>query len=514
MNSPSRFHSLRWRLPLSYAGIALLAVLALGIALLGTLSGFYQQQELAYLSGNAAAIASEIAPLIETDERPLLQSQVDMYAFLTQTRIEVFDAQGQTKLADSGELNNIIPDIALNSEDEILRDSLGLSTDEVSIIIEEERELADGTLSTQRTVTRTSQLSAQGSLYGFNLVETPTAVGERSNFVEESTIIDENGAVIGMIRLSQGPAYGRVILNSVAWGWTIAGSIAILLAALLGWLISRRLTKPLADLTAVTGRMTEGDLSVRTDVERADELGVLGESFNQMAAQVENTVTTLRQFAADAAHELHTPLTALRTDLQLLTEGGSVDEQAQRIQRAQSQAVRLQSLADSLLDLSRLEAEPQSGERPLLNLNQLVQRVGELVASQAEQAGLDFQMTVPKTAVFVHGDDAQLEQAIHNLLENSLKFTPPPGEIVLSLVVKAETAVIMIHDTGIGIPEEDLTHLFSRFHRGKNTANYPGNGLGLAIVKAIITHHEGEVSIKNNETGTKAQIWLPLMKVI
>jgi signal transduction histidine kinase len=509
MNSPARFHSLRWQLPLSYAAIALLAVLALGIALLGTLRGFYRQQERDYLMGNAEVIAQEIAPLLTEEERPLLQSQIELFSFLTQTRIEILDDIGLTVLADSGESSGFIPEILVNPETQGLLDSIGIGEEEVTIVIEEEQAI-DGSLSTQRTVTRTSQLAAQGSLYGFSLVDTPPTVDERSDLVEETIIFSESGEMLGQVRLSQGPAYGSIILRNVAWGWVIAGSIAVLLAALIGWLVSRRLTQPIGELTAVTGRMAAGDLSVRTDVERADELGVLGHSINQMAAQIEKTVVTLRQFAADAAHELHTPLTALQTDLHLLTEGGTAAEQEVRMQRAQSQAVRLQVLADSLLDLSRLEAEPMQQERPLFDLTQLVQTVGELAASQSEQAGLDFELDVPETGVFIHGDDARLQQAIQNLLDNSLKFTPVPGEIWLSLVEEGGTAVITVRDTGIGIPSEDLDKLFTRFHRGVNSAQFTGSGLGLAIVKAIVTNHHGEVTIDNKNNGTQAQIRLPL----
>jgi signal transduction histidine kinase len=510
MNSPSRFRSLRWQLPFSYAAIALLAVLVLGLTLLGTLRGFYRQQEMSYLMGNAEVIAQEIAPLMADDQRPLLQSQIEIFSFLTQTRIQVLDNTGLSVLADSGEFGDFFPDLSIDSGGTSLLDAFNIGEDEVTIVIEEEQELADGTLSSQKTVTRTSQIAAQGSLYGFNLVDVPTAVDERSNLVGETLILNDTGEMVGQVRLSQGPAYGSVILQSVAWGWVIAGSIAILLAALIGWRASRRLTQPLGALTAVTGRMAAGDLSVRTDVERADELGVLGNSINQMAAQVEKTVVTLRQFAADAAHELHTPLTALQTDLQLLTEGGTAVEQKTRIQRAQNQAIRLQTLADSLLDLSRLEAEPMQKEQPLFNLTQLVQTIGELAASQSEQAGLDFQMDLPETAVFIHGDTARLQQAIQNLLDNSLKFTPVPGEIWLSLAEEGETTVITVRDTGIGIPPEDLDKLFTRFHRGVNSAQFAGSGLGLAIVKAIVTNHNGEVTIENGSNGTQAQIHLPL----
>ena len=508
MTNSLRFRSLRWQLPLSYVAIALLAVLALGIALLGTLREFYREQEMSYLTGNAAAIAEEIVPLLATNERLLLRSQIDAFAFLTQTRIQVLDAEGQTILADSGELDSLTPAISVNPDGGGLLDSLGFVANEVTIVVEQEKQNEDGALSSQTVVTRTSQLSAQGSLYGFNLGETPTAASERSNLAVEMSIIDEFGDLIGRVQLSQGPAYGSVILRSVAWGWAIAGTAAILLAALIGWLVSRRLTQPLIALTAVTGRMADGDLGARTNVRRADELGILGHSFNRMAEQVENTVNSLRQFTADAAHELYTPLTALQTDLQLLDSDADLAQQ-QRVARAQYQAQRLQGLADSLLELSRLEAESGQEELPLLFLNQLVQTAGELYASQAEQADLGFEMHVPDRRIMVRGDDSQLPRALINVLDNSLKFTPSPGRIVLSLAVEDDMAVITVRDTGISIPQEDLPQLFNRFHRGRNTADYPGNGLGLAIVQEIMIRHDGRVTIESGSWGTEVQLILP-----
>jgi len=254
--------------------------------------------------------------------------------------------------------------------------------------------------------------------------------------------------------------------------------------------------------------MAEGDLSARADVRRADELGILGHSFNQMAEQVENTVKSLRQFTADAAHELHTPLTALQTDLQLLAAGDD-PAQKQRVARAQNQALRLQDLADSLLELSWLEAESRTGERPLLDLTQLVQTTGELYASQAEQAGLDFEMQLLDQSILIPGDESQLQRALVNVLDNSLKFTLVPGKIVLSLVTEKETAVTTIRDSGIGIPPGDLPQLFNRFHRGRNSAGYEGSGLGLAIVQEIMLRHNGRVTIQSGELGTEVRLILP-----
>ncbi len=502
----SRFRSLRWQLPLSYAAIALLAVLALGITLLGTLRSFYREQELAYLRGNAVAIAQEIAPLLAAGQRPLLQSQIAGFSFLTQARVQVLDTTGETILADSGESGAFTPAVTVNTVGEGLLDTLGAISDEVTIVIEEE--IDDEIVTNRQTITRTSSIPAQGSLYGFNLGADETAVAERSDLAVEMAVVDESGQIIGHVQLSQGPAYGRDILRSVAGGWIIAGAVAVLLAALAGWLVGRRLTQPLLALTAVTERMAEGDLSARANVRRADELGVLGQTFNQMASQVENTVTSLRQFTADAAHELHTPLTALQTDLQLLA---AADDPAQqkRVIRAQTQAVRLQDLADSLLELSYLEAAAVSADQSEINLTQLVQTTGELYASQAEQADLEFEMQLSNSPIFVAGDASQLQRALVNILDNSLKFTPAPGQIGLKLGIEGETAVISVRDSGIGIPEEDRAQLFNRFHRGRNTSAYAGNGLGLAIVQEIMLRHNGQAVIQSGAWGTEVQLTLP-----
>lgn len=509
MVSPSRFRSLHWRLPFSYAAIALLAVLALGATLLGGLRSFYREQELAYLAGNATAIAEEIAPLLAAGEQPQLQSQIAAFSFLTQTRIEVLDETGRTLLADSGEQGTFTPAIAVSTGEDGLLNPLGVVEEEVTIVVEEERQTAGGEVSSQRTVTTTSRLPAQASLYGFTLGEGTATNGERSSRSVQMAILDGSGEMLGQVRLSEGPAYGQAILRSVAWGWALAGGVAVVLAGLTGWLISRRLTQPLLALTAVTERMAAGDLGARANVQRADEVGILGQAFNLMAAQVENTVNSLRRFTADAAHELHTPLTALQTDLHLLE---SDDEQPgqQRVARAQAQARRLQVLADSLLELSRLEADATPGEHRLLNLTQLVQTTGELYASQAEQADLDFAMQVPDQRLPVAGDESQLQRALANVLDNSLKFTPAPGKIALSLKVAGDTAVISVHDSGIGIPPEDVPQLFSRFHRGRNAAGYAGSGLGLAITQEIMARHRGRIAVDSGDWGTTVQLVVPV----
>lgn len=151
-------------------------------------------------------------------------------------------------------------------------------------------------------------------------------------------------------------------------------------------------------------------------------------------------------------------------------------------------------MVQSLLDLSRIEAAESRSTFMEVDLVQLVREVREPFASRAEQANRSFTLRVPDESVYVPGNETQLRHVLNNLLENAIKFTSANGSILLHLEERQpDHAWLTVSDSGIGIPAEDLPHLFERFHRGRNASEYPGNGLGLAIVKAIVDAHQGEV---------------------
>ncbi|MCA9931073.1 MAG: HAMP domain-containing histidine kinase [Anaerolineales bacterium] len=498
--------SLRWRLPLSYAAIALLTTTALGVVLLLTLRSIYRQQELAYLGGNAATIAEEVSGLMADGKRPFLQTQIDGFAFLVQAHVEILDAEKQL-VAASGLSDIINPTISINPgsafpDSSFLPELDNFNEEDVVIVVEEQRQVENGVITSEKVVTRTSNIPARDTLYGFSLDGSQTEIIERSNLQVEAPILDNEAQLVGYVRLSQGPAYGRSILRSVAVGWVVAGIVAVLIAALVGWFAARRLIQPLLALTGTTTRMAEGDLTVRTNMQRADELGQLGNAFNRMAQRVETTVTTLRHFVADAAHELNTPLTALHTNLELARQHTTDPQQTTRLARAQAQTTRLQALTDSLLSLSKIEAAENGMAHTPVNLTQLVRQIGEIYASRAEQHNIRFDIVVGETAVHVNGSAPQLRQAVRNLLDNALKFTPPDGKVTLSLTADGQQATVQVTDTGIGIPEADMAGLFGRFHRGRNVGDIPGNGLGLAIVKAIVERHGGEIMATSTSLST------------
>jgi signal transduction histidine kinase len=259
--------------------------------------------------------------------------------------------------------------------------------------------------------------------------------------------------------------------------------------------------------------MEKGDLSVRVNLqdETQQEFLSLADSFNGMAEQVEQTVSTLREFVADAAHELHTPLTALQTNIELAREEETVSARSLYLSRAQEQSQRLETLINNLLDLSRIEGADAKSHSELVDFAQLVREIGEQFASRAEQSEREFNLNVADGRVAVMGHREQLKQVLINLFENALKFTPRHGLISVSLQRSENEVTLNVTDTGIGIPPEDLPHLFERFHRGRNASEYPGNGLGLAIVRAIATAQGGKVSVRSEpQRGTSATFSLPI----
>jgi len=329
---------------------------------------------------------------------------------------------------------------------------------------------------------------------------------QNSNVIYSTAIVDSDGNRIATLRLSDGPAYGRQIVEGVMYGWLLASSVSVGLAVVLGWFASQDVVIPLRRLSKTTQQMATGDLSARVNIPREDEFGNLGNSFNNMATRIEETVNTLRHFMSDAAHEINTPITALRTNLELIQPVEGIEN----VERALSQVKRLENLTKNLLHLSRLESDVDSASVDIVDAGAVMQSVAQFHASRAEQAGINLSLDLPETALTIRANEEQLQQALTNLLSNAIKFTAMDGEIQLSVQGIDSYVRFTIDDTGIGIPAADLPFLFNRFHRGRNAARYEGNGLGLAIVKAIVTRYGGIVSAENTAHGARFSLTFPL----
>jgi signal transduction histidine kinase len=462
-----RTRSLRWRLALTYAGMALLTAVLLGGILIAVLANHYTRAEDQYLTASAKLIVADPPPLTTVSD---LKSWATAEALTTQTRVQVYSSSGQL-IVDSGSPNT------LDAE----------------------------------------SLVGGGYGYGrrdFDHDQLPDPLGNglfgSGGSARSSRSLTMDMASGAYVRLSEGPASGRDALMSAIVAWILAAALAVVLAALAGWLIARRISRPVIALTEASDRMAAGDLGARAPVAGGDEVGRLGESFNGMAARVETTVTSLRRFVADAAHEIGTPLTALQADLELAERKASSDDERRLVGRALDQTARLAGLSNNLLQLSRLEAGEPVAEAQRADIAAVARELADGAASRAEQAGVDLTLDVAPAALLVPLDRTRLQTVLANLLDNAVKFTPEGGTVSLTVQREGADAVAIVADTGVGIPLEEQREVFERFHRARNVSSYPGNGLGLAIVKAAVDQAGGSVAFASSEAGTTFRVTLPL----
>ncbi len=482
-----KIKSIRWQLSLSYAGIALLATLLLGIIMLGILARYFAIQESNYLIETAAEIGDK-APYFLAEDLTAAEftNVMEQFSFYTNTQIRLLDADG-TVIADSG-LPQPITRISI-AEKSNERTSLAEKSDEETVAFAKDISIGranDSPFSSWLFSIQEYELASKTAEGG--------DVEQQSDQVVTQAYYDEKKQIIGYVELSNGPAYGHDILSSVVWGWAVAAIVAVLLAAAAGMWVSRRFSTPLESLSHTTAQMAAGNLSARASIERQDEFGLLADSFNQMADSIETKVAALRRFVADAAHELGTPLTALRTNLELIEDDD--------IPSALEQVERIDALTRSLLDLSQLEASPYEIQSEDVDLEELLRDLSEPYASRAEQAELSFDLEIEHDPAIIKGDAVQIGTLIQNLLDNAIKFTPAGGHVNVNLSAQDDVVQLTVADTGIGIPADDMPHLFSRFHRGRNASAYPGSGLGLAIVKTISDQQGAKIRVDSDPSGT------------
>lgn len=539
-----RRRSVRWRLPLSYAGIALLTAITLSVVLLSTVRNYYRQIEQEHLRANAEAIAATAEQLdIQSLSAEQLDSLARVFSFLAQTRVQ-FLADDGTPVADSGiptalelafrtdgtsqAIASTAPHSWMNqsiADEQTLAQSRPTSSlSDIGFVLSElEEEL---TCTMPDLAFDELIVPARGTLFGFGFDPAAVDNERRSSEQLQVAIVDTGGATWGSVQLSNGPSYGMQIVQSIASHLLAASLFAIALAALAGWYVSQQISKPLSLLTAGADQMAHGQLATRVDLTRADEFGLLAQRFNEMATQIEETVKMLRRFVADAAHAMYTPLTALRTTLEVFdhqtdhaTQSGNIPNahtSAAMLQRAQGQVQQLITLTDDLLALSKIEAENLGSQcqspQPIC-LTTLVQQHGERYASQADQAEIDLCLDIPDAPITILGTEQQIICAIDNLVENALKFTPVDGQVTIGLRVEPSSdesseqqAVLWVADTGVGVDETDIPRLTERFFRGRSTSAQPGSGLGLAIVAAIMENHDGTVEIHRTEDGTQVSL--------
>jgi signal transduction histidine kinase len=283
--------------------------------------------------------------------------------------------------------------------------------------------------------------------------------------------------------------------------------VAALVGVLIGWLTMRWVGARLHALDATAARVGEGELGLRVRSDGSgDAFDRVARRFNAMLDRIETLIDGVRHATDHIAHDLRTPLTRLRNRLDALRRRQQ-PVAASELDDAIGETDQLLQSFSALLRLSRIEAQASAATEPKVWMDALACDAVELYAAVAAERGIVIRGDFAPAAV--HGDADQLFQMLVNLLDNAVKFSPDGSEVSLQVMAEPEHTVLLVRDSGPGIPEHDRERVFDRFERLDTARNTPGTGLGLSLVRAIVQRHGGGVVLHDGAPGLVVRITLP-----
>ena len=289
--------------------------------------------------------------------------------------------------------------------------------------------------------------------------------------------------------------------------------LMLLLLGGLGWALAGRALRPVNELAGAARRISGANLSLRIEPRgNGDELDALIATFNQMVERLEKSFEQVRRFTIDASHELRTPITAIRGQLEVgLFTSKTPEEYQEAIANALQDVERMAQIVKSLLLLSQAESGQLALRKFQQDLGPLTAEIVQSFRISAEEKGVRIEEAIAPGCDAV-ADHVQVERLVSNLLSNAVKFTPPGGTIRVELTGGDGMVTLRVADTGAGIPAEHLPHIFERFYRVTHSERGPekGLGLGLSFVDWIVKAHDGTIDVESKPgAGTVFTVRLP-----
>jgi len=297
-------------------------------------------------------------------------------------------------------------------------------------------------------------------------------------------------------------------IESAFW-W--AGAIILALGVLGGLVVSRQTLRRIDAMAAASAQIMAGDLARRVPRDGSgDEIDRLAVSLNAMLDRIEGLMTAVRQVSDNIAHDLRTPLNRLRSRAEVALMGED-DPAAVReaLERTVEDADALLATFNALLDIARLEGATATGPRDRIDLADLVEGVADLYEPVAEDAGIRLMADAPKGQAFALGDRRLLTQALANLVDNAIKYTPEGGAVRVAAWAADGEAALTVSDNGPGVPPSQRERIFDRFVRLESERSTPGNGLGLSLVRAVAAMHNARIAACDARPGLRIDLMLP-----
>ena len=298
-------------------------------------------------------------------------------------------------------------------------------------------------------------------------------------------------------RMDSGPMMGSLeddFLSDVRRSLWVSGGLTAAAALGLAVVIARQITGPVRRLAVAASDIACGRLDRRVERPWSDEIGQLGRAFNSMAEALERQEEQRRSMMADIAHELRTPLSVLRSNLEAIQDG-LLKPTPEQVAVLHGQSVALSRLIEDLRTLSLASAGHLDLHRQPIDVLELARSVVAEAEAAARERGVTLSVEAPRDLPSVSLDGDRIRQVLRNLLDNALRYTPSGGRIDVQVHEQGTALTVSVADSGSGIPAEDLPHVFDRFYRadGSRARATGGSGLGLAIAKQLVEAHGGQV---------------------
>jgi heavy metal sensor kinase len=328
--------------------------------------------------------------------------------------------------------------------------------------------------------------------------------------------IMENEKMVGIVQVGSSLEGVEEALDQLLLILLIAVPAALLIASAGGLFLANKALRPVDAITRIARRIGSGDLSQRIRIKRVnDEIGRLASTFNEMIAKLEKSFHQVKRFTADASHELKTPLTILRGEVEVGLKKKRGLKEYRRILASNLEEInRMSRIVEDLLTLSRADMGELIMEREEIELSALAREVWEDLQLLAKKKRIQLKF-MDNGFTRVEGDPLFLRQLILNITENGLKYTRAGGEVAVRVKGDRDQGVVrlLVTDTGVGIPQKDLKRVFDRFYRvdGARSRETGGTGLGLSICQWIAQAHEGRIAVESKVgKGSTFTVTLPM----
>lgn len=335
--------------------------------------------------------------------------------------------------------------------------------------------------------------------------------GEAFSTCEAMPVVS-GGNVVGAVYLYEYDSEQAKLISEIQKNLLNITLVLAIAAIVLMLIFSRALTVRITDLAKATRIVSEGDYDHKIEIKGNDELTELGREFNDLTQRLKETEELRRRFVSDASHELKTPLASIRllSDSILGAENMDADTMRDFVNDIGDEAERLQRTTEKLLSLTRMDS--MAGlDLERLELKSVVEKTLRLLAPLAVEYKIAISSDL-HAGCFIYGNEDLVYRIIFNLVENAIKYNVANGKVKIKLRRKNESILLVVEDTGIGIPDEDLPHIFSRFYRVDKARSREagGSGLGLSIVYDAVKLHNGSVSVeKRKGQGTRFVVTFP-----